>query len=68
MKVLLSFKPTDFATLRTFSTACEKQLGKNCYAGTDSLCIYFDYPKELKAMLRPYPPKEQLQFELSSDQ
>jgi len=52
MKVTLTFEKKDFATLREFGKALERQVGKS-YAGTDSFCLYFDYPKELAALLRP---------------
>jgi len=52
MKVTLQFEKKDFDTLRGFGNAVERQLGRS-YTGTDSLCLYFDYPSELKALLRP---------------
>lgn len=67
MKFLVEFKKEDFSSMRDFTKAVQKQLGNNCYVGTDSLCLYFDYPKELRDMLRPNPPHEQLIFELGSD-
>lgn len=66
MQVKVTFKPEDFKTMRTFESAVRRQLGKNVYVGTDSMCIYLDYPKELKAMLRPFPPAQQLEFTLDS--
>jgi hypothetical protein len=66
MKVTLKFEEKDFENLRTFESAVKKQLGNNVYVGADSLCLYFDYPKELSAMLRPFPTKVQLEFELES--
>lgn len=67
MKINLKFKPEDFNSFKDFTKAVEKQLGKDVYVGTDNLCWYFEYPKELKAMLRPYPEKQQLEFELNSE-
>lgn len=66
MKLHLTFSPTDFENLRAFDKAVKRQLGNNVYVGANSLCFYFDYPKELVAMLRPYPEKEQLEFDLES--
>ena len=66
MKLNLKFEKSDFESLRTFDKAVKKQLGNNTYVGTNSLCLYFNYPKELVAMLRPFPPTEQLEFELES--
>lgn len=66
MKVTLKFEEKDFMNMRSFEKAVKKQLGPRVYVGTDSLCFYFDYPKELVAMLRPYPEKVQLEFDLES--
>jgi hypothetical protein len=66
MKLHLAFKESDFSNLRSFEKAIQKQLGTNVYVGTDSLCVFVEYPKELKDMLRPYPQKVQLEFDLGS--
>lgn len=66
MKLHLKFNEDDFNTLRTFEKAVKKQLGPTCYVGTDSLCWYFDYPKELAARLRPFSNNNQLEFDLES--
>lgn len=66
MKINLKFQPKDFESFRNFENSMKRQLGKETYVGTDSCCVYFDYPKNLKAMLRPYPEKEQLEFELEN--
>jgi hypothetical protein len=66
MKLNLKFEDKDFATLRAFETAVRKQLGKNVYVSGDSLCFYFDYPKELAAMLRPMPEEKKYEFEVES--
>jgi len=66
MKLHLKFNKEDFENMRAFDKAVKRQLGNNVYAGTDSLCFYFEYPKELKAMLRPFPSVEQLEFDLVS--
>lgn len=66
MKVSLKFEEKDFETLRTFEKAVKRQLGNNVYVGTDSLCLYFDYPQELVARLRPLYHGTQLEFELES--
>lgn len=67
MKVILHFELKDFNNFKLFEKSVKNQLGQNCYVGTDSLCLYFDYPKELKEMLRPYPPETNLNFLLDSD-
>jgi len=66
MKLNLKFNKEDFESLRSFEQSVKKQLGNNVYVGTNSLCFYFDYPKELVSMLRPFPEKEQFEFELES--
>lgn len=66
MKLNLKFEESDFESMRTFEKAIKRQLGNAVYVGTDSLCFYFDYPKELVQMLRPFPPTKQLEFELNS--
>lgn len=66
MKVHLKLEDADFQNLRAFEKAVKRQLGSNVYVGTDSLQVYFDYPKELVAMLRPFPATKQLEFDLES--
>ena len=67
MTLNLKFEEKDFETLRTFDKAVKRQLGPNVYVGTDSLCFYFDYPKELAARLRPMRQEgNQLEFVLES--
>lgn len=53
MKLQLTFELADFDNLRTFEKAVKRQVGNNVYVGTDSMCLYFDYPKELRDRLRP---------------
>jgi hypothetical protein len=66
MTLNLKFEEKDFETLRTFDKAVKRQLGENVYVGTDSLCFYFDFPKELVARLRPLYKGNQLEFTLES--
>lgn len=66
MTLNLKFEEKDFETLRTFDKAVKRQLGPNVYVGTDNLCFFFDYPKELAARLRPMYHGNQLEFELES--
>ena len=67
MKLNLKFEEKDFETLRAFDKAVKRQLGPNVYTGTDNLCFFFDYPKELVARLRPMRQEgNQLEFELES--
>ena len=62
----LKFEEKDFDTMRTFDKAVKRQLGENVYTGTDNLCFFFDYPKELVARLRPMYSGTQLEFSLES--
>jgi hypothetical protein len=66
MKLNLKFEERDFENMKSFEKAVKKQLGPNVYVGTDSLCFYFDYTKELVQRLRPYSPNNQLEFDLES--
>ncbi len=66
MKLHLKFEKPDFESMKAFEKAVKKQLGQNVYVGTDSLCFYFDYPKELSQCLRPLCPHNQLEFNLES--
>lgn len=52
MKLTLTFEKKDFENLRKFGDALKRQVGDS-YAGTDSFSCYFEYPAELKALLRP---------------
>lgn len=67
MKIHLTFKESDFENMKSFDKAVKNQLGNDVYVGTDSLCLYFSYPKELSRMLRPYPEKMQLEFDVESE-
>lgn len=68
MKLTLKFEQSDFENMRTFEKAVKRQLGQNVYVSCDSLCFYFDFPKELSARMRPslQTPVNQLEFELES--
>lgn len=66
MKINLTFTEADFKDMRTFEKSVKKQIGNNVYVGTNSLCLFFDYPQPLVNMLRPFPPSKQLEFELES--
>lgn len=58
----LSLKPKDFKDFKSFERAVKAQLGDRTCVGADSLVLFVEYPPELKAMLRPYPAKEQYEF------
>lgn len=82
MKINLKFEPKDFETFKNLEKAVARQLGNTVYVGADSLCLYFDYPKELLVQLRPkaaqwnekgqlafgvpYLEKDQYEFDLTS--
>ena len=66
MKVTLTFEKKDFATLRKFGEAVEKQCGKT-YVGSDSLCWYFDYPPSLSALLRPSQVGSELRSKMMAE-
>jgi len=56
MKLHLTFEEKDFENMRAFEKAVKRQLGNDVYVGANSVCFYFDFPKELSAMLRPFAP------------
>jgi hypothetical protein len=66
MTVQLQLKAEDFESFKAFEKAMKKQLGTNIYVGTNSACLYFDYPPELVERLRPHSPSTQLEFSLNS--
>lgn len=66
MKLELKFKESDLENFQLFQKSVKRQLGNKVYVGTNSLCLYFDYTKELSDMLRPYPQTKQLEFVLES--
>lgn len=67
MKLELTFTERDFATFRDFEKAVKRQVGSNVYVGTDSVCVYFPFPKELASMLRPFPERVVLTHTLESE-
>jgi hypothetical protein len=66
--VVLKFEEKDFENFRAFEKAVKKQLGSDVYVGSDSLCWYFPFSKELSARLRPHCENKQLEFKLDSFQ
>ena len=62
MKV--TFTESEFKDLRKFQNAFNKKLGSEAYVGTDYACLLVEYSPELKAMLRPYPPGQNFDYEL----
>jgi len=58
------FTAKDFDTFRNFSKRLEKEYGANTYVGTDTATLFVEYSPELKAMLRPQPPAQHLEFDL----
>ncbi len=66
MTINLKFQEADFESMRSLEKAIKKQLGQNVYVGTNSMCLYFDYPPAMVAMIRPFPKEIQLEFTLDS--
>jgi hypothetical protein len=62
MKV--TFTENEFKDLRKFQNAFNKKLGSEAYVGTDTACLLVEYSPELKAMLRPFPPAQHLDYDL----
>ena len=66
LELHLKFEEKDFDTFQSFEQVVRHKLGNNVYTGTKSLCLYFDYPKELSARLQPGYTGNQLEFELDT--
>ncbi len=62
LTVTLKFSEKDFKSFRDFENSMKRQLGQETYVGTDSCTVLVEYPNNLKAMLRPFPEKPQLEF------
>jgi hypothetical protein len=63
LSVSLKFTPKELEDFRGFEKAMKRQLGSDTYVGTDHCVVVIEYPKELKAMLRPFPEKLQYEFQ-----
>ncbi len=72
MKLTLTFETGDFKDMRAFEKAVQRQVGNNVYVGTDNMCLYFEFPPELRDKLRPSvarylkPVEETLTVEVES--
>lgn len=60
----INFSEKDFLKLRNFQDTFNRNFGEQTYVGTDSACVFVEYSKELKAMLRPFPLEQHFTFEL----
>lgn len=64
----VSFTAAELANFESFAAAMTRQVGNNSYIGTNSFCVYFNYPDVLRQALRN-PRKSTVEsVELSSDQ
>ena len=61
----LTFTPKEFEKLRPFQDKLAKEFGDTVYVGTNSACVLVEYSPQLVAMLRPFPPANQYEYELS---
>jgi hypothetical protein len=52
MKLLVEVTEKELKNWRKFQDSLNAQLG-NVYVGTNSVCVYCDYPPELVALLHP---------------
>jgi len=68
--VKVSFINKDFKSRRDFDNGVSRQMDKTATVLSSEFgwCVayYFDYPKELTAMLQPFPKETKLDFELES--
>jgi hypothetical protein len=58
------FTKKDFDALRNFQKRMEKEFGSTAYVGTDYATVLVEYSAELKAMIRPMPSVQHLNFVL----
>jgi len=61
----LTFTPKEFEKFRTFQLRLAKEFGDTAYVGTNNACVLVEYSPQLTAMLRPFPPTNQFEYELS---
>ena len=61
----LTFTQKEFGKLRSFQDRMAKEFGDTAYVGTNNATVLVEYSPQLVAMLRPFPPTEQFDYELS---
>jgi len=68
--VKLTFNEKDFKSRRDFDNGVARQMDKTATVLSSAFgwCVayHFDYPKELMAMLQPFPKEPKFDFELES--
>ena len=74
MKIKLQFEQADFDSFATFEKSITNQIPYPVYTGTDNLIIFtpkishfYEFPKVLAKMLRPFPEEQKYAFELNPD-
>jgi hypothetical protein len=61
----LTFTQKEFEKLRSFQDRMAREFGDTVYVGTNNVCILVEYSPQLTAMLRPFSPTNQFEYELS---
>jgi hypothetical protein len=61
----LTFTQKEFEKFRTFQLRLAKEFGETVYVGTNNAVVLVEYSPQLTAMLRPFPPENHFDYELS---
>ena len=61
----MTFTQKEFDKLRSFQDRMAKEFGDTVYVGTNNATVLVEYSPQLTAMLRPFPPTNQFEYELS---
>jgi hypothetical protein len=60
-----TFTQKEFGKFRSFQDRMAKEFGDTVYVGTNNATVLVEYSPQLVAMLRPFPPTQQFDYELS---
>lgn len=58
----VTFTPKEFEVLRKFQNKMNAVFGESAYVGSDHACVLLEYSPQLKAMLRPYPSTQVVDY------
>jgi hypothetical protein len=62
--VKLKFVKKEFEKMQKLEAAFKRQLGNSVYAGTNYASLVMDYSPKLAAMLRPFPPQDDIEVDV----
>ena len=60
----LQFRLKDFEKMQRLEAAFKRQLGNEIYASTNYAALVLNYSPKLVAMLRPFPPQNEIEVDL----